>query len=374
MHALDIVAPQKTGSVLHGRGIVVILACAFLLAAMTANECHNYLRSLHYQTSVVPSLLFGAVLWVWWGVVALAMWWSAGRAVAVLRFSVPSVLGHTAVGSVVAFFHIVLLQKTLEFGEAHWPGWIEAYSAIHYINPTRFGVDLGVYGSIFAILGFLYAQTIAQQEVLRRLELEKQLSQAQLKALQMQLEPHFLFNSLNAVTSLVDLGRNHDASEALLHLNTILRSSLQHNAPEKIVLSAELRTVESYLAIQKVRFADRLELRIETTPEALEGLLPCFLLQPLIENAVQHGIAPMRSGGLVETTAERVGNTLRIEIRDNGTGASQSSTGGHGIGIRNTRDRLAHFYPGQHSFSASAGLDGGYCVIIQIPFERALTR
>jgi sensor histidine kinase YesM len=206
--------------------------------------------------------------------------------------------------------------------------------------------------------------------------LEKQLSQAQLKALQMQLEPHFLFNTLNAVTTLVELGRNQEASETLAHLNTILRTTLQRNTPEKIPFAQELQVVESYLAIQQVRFADRLRVKIETSPDALEGLVPCFLLQPIIENAIRHGISHRESDGLLETSVERIGDKLSLRVRDNGPGLNGSSkqSNGHGIGIRNTRERLSYFYPGAYDFVAVEPETGGYEVTIRIPYERQRPR
>jgi LytS/YehU family sensor histidine kinase len=184
------------------------------------------------------------------------------------------------------------------------------------------------------------------------------------------MEPHFLFNTLNAVTSLVDLGRNSEASEMLAHLNTILRTTLRRRTPEKIPFTEELRVIESYLAIQQVRFSDRLKVKIEASEEALQGLIPCFLLQPIVENAVQHGIALMARGGLVEAHVKRVGNRLWMQIRDTGNSGATGVTKGHGIGMQNTKDRLAHFYPGEHDFSAAVLATGGFEVTIQIPFER----
>ena len=112
--------------------------------------------------------------------------------------------------------------------------------------------------------------------------------------------------------------------------------------------------VESYLAIQQVRFAGRLEVKIEVTPEALDGLVPCFLLQPLVENAIKHGIAPLEAGGLIETHVKRLGDTLWMEVKDNGRGPNGSDTKGHGIGMQNIRERLAYFYPDDYEFDAVA--------------------
>ena len=133
----------------------------------------------------------------------------------------------------------------------------------------------------------------------------------------------------------------------------------------------ELQVVESYLAIQQVRFAGRLQVEIETAPDALDGLVPCFLLQPIVENAIQHGIAPRASGGLVEARVKRVGNMLWMQVKDNGCGPGGSVTEGYGIGMKNTQERLTYFYPGAHKFDAMVPADGGYEVTIQIPYERA---
>jgi LytS/YehU family sensor histidine kinase len=184
------------------------------------------------------------------------------------------------------------------------------------------------------------------------------------------MEPHFLFNTLNTITSLVDLGRSHEASEMLSHLDVILRRTLHQRIPGKIPFHEELRVVEGYLAIQKARFSDRLKVRIETSEEALQGLVPCFLLQPIVENAVQHGIAAMENGGMIEARIVKSGDRLRMQVRDTGA-AVESSTAGHGIGLSSTRDRLAHFYPGVHRFSAGPLSTGGYEVTIEIPYEVA---
>lgn len=189
----------------------------------------------------------------------------------------------------------------------------------------------------------------------------------------MQMEPHFLFNTLNAITSLMVQGRNKEAIKTMAQLSDILRSTLQRKAPEKVPFAEELRIVEDYLAIQQVRFAGRLEVKIDATDEALDGLVPCFLLQPLVENAIQHGIAPKRQGGSIETCIKRVGDKLWMQVKDDGCGmASPSPAKGHGIGLQNIRERLAYFYPGGFEFHAISPASGGYEVTIQIPYERVM--
>ena len=186
----------------------------------------------------------------------------------------------------------------------------------------------------------------------------------------MQLEPHFLFNTLNAITTLVELGRQSEAAEMLGHLNTILKSTLKRTIPEKVPLSQELEIVENYLAIEQVRFADRLHIEIKIDPGALDSLVPCFLLQPIVENAIRHGIAHCEDNGVVEATARREGNLLRLEVRDTGARVNGHAKQGNGIGLKNTRDRLAHFYHEAYEMVARPLDAGGFEVAITIPYER----
>jgi sensor histidine kinase YesM len=236
----------------------------------------------------------------------------------------------------------------------------------------RFGGEIVIYGFIYGVCAFLHSRMQTQQALIQKLEVERQLTQSQLKALQMQMEPHFLFNTLNAITSLMVQGRNKEAIKTMTHLNNILRTTLQRKAPEKVPFAEELRVVESYLAIQQVRFAGRLDVKIDATPEALDGLVPCFLLQPLVENAIKHGIAPKRGGGSIETQVKRVGDRLWMQVRDDGCGSGNSATKGHGIGMQNIQERLAYFYPNSYEFDTVSPVTGGYEVTIQIPYERAM--
>ena len=355
-----------------GVGFAAISLAAGILAVEIARECDLNIELRHLRAPFAPSLLYGCVYWIWWVVVTFVLWTLADRWAAVFKPSVLTIIAHLGVSCVLASGHLALLQHTVWFASRHWPAWGRVMDKFQVENPDRFGVELVIYGFINGICAFLYSRMQTQQALIQKLEVERQLTQAQLKALQMQMEPHFLFNTLNALASLVALGRNREASKTLEHLDAILRATLRRRAPEKIPFAEELRVLESYLAIQQVRFAHRLQVKIDTTPEALEGLVPCFLLQPIVENAIQHGIAPMEAGGLIETCVKRVGNTLWMQVRDNGCGPGSSLTKGHGIGLQNTKERLAYFYPDAHEFHASVPPAGGYEVTIQIPYERMM--
>jgi signal transduction histidine kinase len=348
-------------------GLAVVCLMSGFLAVWTAQECNRNLALHHLQASFAPSLLYGCVYWIWWIVVTLVLWSLADRWAAAFKPSGLTVMAHLGASCVLATLHIALLQHTLWLASWYWPAWGRLFHTVWVWTLERFGVELAIYGFIGGACAFLHSRMQAQQ----KLEIERQLAQAQLKALQMQIEPHFLFNTLNAITSLMVLGRNKEAIKTMIHLNNILRTTLQRKSPEKVPFVEELRIVENYLAIQQVRFAGRLDVKIDVTPEALDGLVPCFLLQPLVENAIQHGIAPLEAGGLIETHVKRVGDMLWMEVKDNGRGPIDSGTKGHGIGMQNIRERLAYFYPDAYEFNVVAPVGGGYEVTVQIPYERA---
>jgi sensor histidine kinase YesM len=365
---------RRGPSSLYLRVALAMLLVSVVLAAISAYGCHIFLASGGGPVPLVPSassIAYGLSKWLWWGMIAFAIWLIALRVPRFLEFSPKSILLQLFIGSVVCVVHLPLVQMAWR-GGLHWNAWQVLYPISDYLTLGSFGRELTIYGLLFGFSGFLYLQTQRRTDVLLKLELEKQLSEAQLKALQMQMEPHFLFNTLNAITSLVAQGRNQEAMKTLAHLNTILRTTLERKSPQKIPFAEELRVIESYLAIQKVRFAGRLQVRIEASEDALDGLVPCFLLQPIVENAIQHGIAPKAAGGLIETQVKRVGDRLWMQVKDNGRGPGNSETKGHGIGMQNTRERLAYFYPDTHEFRVSAPADGGYEVTIQIPYERAM--
>lgn len=365
------IADAKILPIRPGAGLAAISLAAGILAYWIAKEANHNLERNHLHASFTPSLLYGGVYWIWWVVITWVLWTLADRWPTVLKPSALTIMAHLGAAYVLARAHLALLQDTLAFNSWYWPAWsLDGRLWVKTIE--RLGVELVIYGFISGTCAFLHSRVQIQQAVMQKLEVERQLSQAQLQALQTQMEPHFLFNTMNAITSLVAQKRNDQAMKVLGHLNTILRTTLQRKSPGKVPFAEELKIVDSYLAIQQVRFAHRLEVKIDASPEALESLVPCFLLQPIVENAIQHGIEPMEAGGSIETIVKRVGDRLWMQVRDNGSGASDSSTKGHGIGMQNIRERLAYFYPDAYEFESGARETGGYQVTIQIPYERAI--
>jgi signal transduction histidine kinase len=361
-----------------GVGLAVVSLIAGVLAGVIARDCNRNLEIHHLHASFAPSLLYGCVYWIWWVLVTLVLWTLLDRWAAAFKPQGLTVMAHLGASCVLATAHLALLQHTIGFASWYWPAFGSRMGTFYVETKERFGLELVIYGFLSGVCAFLHSRMQTQHALIQKLEVERQkleverqLVTAQLKALQMQMEPHFLFNTLNAVTSLVDQHRNEAAMETLAHLDTILRTTLQRRSPEKVPLTEELQLVESYLAIQKVRFADRIQIEITITPEARRGLVPCFLLQPLVENAVRHGIERKKEGGLIQTRAEKLGDQLWMQVRDNGSGMNATRADSHGIGLANIKERLAFFYPGEHQFDIETPSDGGYQVTLQIPFEEA---
>lgn len=365
---------QSLPRIIRFPGVFLIFPVAGVLAFVTAGQCHATLERFDPHVSFIPSLIFGAVMWVWWGLFAACLWIMSRRYPWIVAFNQKGLLFHSFISTILVLLHLALLQATIRWTIAFWPVALKAgYGALNYLNISRFGQELLLYACILGGAGIVSLKVRAHHDAIRAVELQNKLSEARLLALQMQIEPHFLFNTLNSIAALVDLRRNEEASATLEHLNSILRATLKRGSPERVTLAEEMEVVESYLAIQQIRFEDRLLVKTKVDPAALDGMVPLFLLQPIIENAVRHGIAHRVQDGVISTSVRRIGNSLHLEVKDNGPASFQapSSPLSHGIGLKNTRERLAHFYPSTHEFVITQPAGGGFEVAITIPFERA---
>jgi two-component sensor histidine kinase len=204
----------------------------------------------------------------------------------------------------------------------------------------------------------------------RTLELETRLTQANLRALKMQLQPHFLFNTLNAISSLIH--ENPKVADDMIgSLSQFLRTTLEISARNEVPLHTELEFVDRYLEIQQTRFGERLQIHRELDSTVMDALVPPLILQPLVENAIRHGIESRETGGTVTIRALREGDVLRLEISDNGEGFSggQLLGVGNGIGLSNTKARLQELYGDKNQFKLTAIQPAGASVKIEIPFQ-----
>jgi two-component sensor histidine kinase len=211
-----------------------------------------------------------------------------------------------------------------------------------------------------------------QGERERLLRAESHAHQARLRALRLQLNPHFLFNALNAISTLVSESRTAEANRMLSRLSDFLRSSLDRTETEEIPLSEEIDFACQYLEIEEVRFGDRLRVDISIAPEAEGALVPPLILQPLVENAVRHAIQPREGGGAIAIVAERRDGWLAIGVHDDGPGLGEAEESGRGVGLANTRLRLSELYGSRAELRLSPSDRGGLEVSVRMPFRAAV--
>ena len=237
----------------------------------------------------------------------------------------------------------------------------------------------GVTGGLYVFLcwsglyfGIKYWQ-ILQRETERSLRAQSLAHEAQLKMLRYQLNPHFLFNTLNAISTLILDNDTRSASRAVGRLSDFLRYTLHNDPMQKVSLEQELKSLNLYLEIEKVRFQDRLEIVVDVDRHARIAKVPSLITQPIIENSIKYAIAPSKEGGRITITAHVVSGRLIIELADNGPGFGARMEGqqerGVGVGLENTRERLRQIYDGNFSLELTQGRPCGLKVMIAIPWE-----
>ena len=233
---------------------------------------------------------------------------------------------------------------------------------------------LFIWGGLYFIIKLMLLLQLEREKVLRSAALA---NQAQLSMLRYQLNPHFLFNTLNAISTLVLTKATEQANEMLTKLSKFLRYSLDHSPLDRVTLATELETSQLYLDIEKVRFADRLRLQFNIDADVGEAQVPTLLLQPIIENSIKHGISKSEDGGIIAITAQRKeGNRLLIEVIDDGPGVPVSEIAGQefqpskGVGISNIRNRLQEIYGESYELIFANAEPRGLRVTILIPYER----
>ncbi len=219
-------------------------------------------------------------------------------------------------------------------------------------------------------LGFLGWQYYRQNRERERqtAALATELVQARLQALRMQINPHFLFNTLNTISALIHDNPNA-ADKMVVRLSKLLRRTLDRGETQEVPLREEIEFLKGYLEIEQTRFGNRLGVEISVAPEVEHLMVPHLILQPLVENAIRHGIEPREEPGRVVVTARRDGDRLELSVRDNGDGLAAPDAGRPqgGIGLSNTRSRLAHLYGADYSFDLTNGPGGGLEARIRIP-------
>ena len=246
------------------------------------------------------------------------------------------------------------------------------------------GTLIGAWSALYYAINY-FLQVEEQAERLERLE--AQATAAQLAMLRYQLNPHFLFNTLNSISTLVLLKQTEPANAMLTRLSAFLRHTLVSEPGSKVTIAQEVETLNLYLGIERMRFEERLRTDFQIEPEAANACLPSMLLQPLVENAIKYAVSPQEEGASISLTAQLVGRRLRVAVSDSGPGLREGGGGASvaslagvgrtvstGVGLANIRDRLQQAYGEDHRFEIRNPPEGGFTVIIEIPYEPAHRR
>ena len=331
---------------------VVVIACAVLALSQTTN-LHTFYRGnrtwfFALAVTLPPWLLTAAAAPL---ISALARNFSFAP-----RHAARSAVVHAAAGLAFSLAHVALVGMAYIVLTNDFV-WARILRSLHVSFSYLFYQDALAYAAIVGICTALHYSN-----------LRARLAEARLTALRAQLNPHFLFNTLNAVSSLSLMGRQEDVAEMIGRLGGLLRVTLDEQSQE-VSLASEMSFIDDYLAIQRVRFADRLDVRKTIEPGALHAIVPSLLLQPIVENAVEHGIG--REGPAVvvlSIKASRLLDTLQLEVEDTGRGFPDSERVER-IGLANTRERLRELYGSDYRFEYGNSPSGGARVRIVIPFR-----
>lgn len=352
------------------RPLLTLLGVSTGLGLFSGLLAYNYVTLFAAREQPFSVLLaLNTTYWYAWAVLVPGMIWVARRyrfgrqtwrraaavhAVAVILF--------TASHAVLAVSARILILKF--FGRD--ASWWSYFQELFFFN---FDFEMMTYWAVVGLSHALDLHREAQERALTAAELNTRLAEARLKSLQQQLHPHFLFNTLHTISALMHRDRQA-ADDMLIRLADLLRLSLDRTDRQYVSLKNEIDFLQKYLEIEQKRFGDRLRVSMHIDPATLDASVPNLLLQPLVENAVKHGIAPKVGGGVIEVASRREGDDLRLIVKDNGDGMSRQALNefNTGVGLSNTRARLEHLYGGRHAFTLETPIGGGLSVTIVVPF------
>ena len=367
MHAVENTGSRRTKVVAAAFAFWTLLGLSYALSAglssLSEGEVANWGRLLTWYL---------ASFWLWMLLVPLVAW--LGRKTTGMDW------GRFCLVHIPASIALALTQVVVRVG-AFWILWSSSITTVHtfggYLQREfvfNFYFAQLTYWVILAVLRGMDSRRHLRDERLRNAQLETQLAQSQLQSLRMQLQPHFLFNTLNAISALaladplLALADPLQARLMIARLGDLLRITLEERHAQQVPLSRELEFVRSYLDIQRIRFRDRLETRIDVSDEALHAAVPSMILQPLVENALRHGLSDKTSRGNLSIEASREDQHLRLRVEDDGAGLPPDG-GTEGVGLGNTRARLEMLFGKAARLELSPREGGGTRAELRFPFR-----
>ncbi len=289
------------------------------------------------------------------------------------RLSFSKISSHLIFSILVAFIHRViatlLLFSVFLVVNGEWYG--------AWNNHTYSSIFVNILGSLLifwilvgVFLAYDYYQKFREKQ-LELIRMENELNNAQLRALKMQLHPHFLFNTLHTISSLIDES-TEDAQKMLSQIGFLLRSLLDQDQKQKISLKEEMKYIQSYLDIEQTRFRDRLKIEYDIEKETLQTQVPNLILQPLVENAIKHGFSKRTDCGKIKISGKRFNGQLELIVEDDGRGTRDTKLAfkNGGIGLKNVKNRLAQMYKENYKLELTSNRENGFTARILIPFEQ----
>jgi two-component system, LytTR family, sensor kinase len=347
----------------------IFVSSAVLLGELFALQDWMGMRLWSYHVGIRILLEAWGMQYFIWGVVCWLLWWQWGRHVqkANLFRLITLVLPLSIVLSVLEEMIWVLCFPDLPLNRPHMSYWPRL---VLFLNEELVDNLVIFWCAFFLFRGLDYYQQLREKDA-SAAELKTQLANAQLRALRMQLNPHFLFNTMNSISSLMQTDIS-SADIMLEQLSSLLRITLERGEVQLIPLSDEMEFIEMYLAMQDCRFTGRIRQEISIEPELHDALVPAMLLQPLIENAYSHGLSKLEKGGQIAVGVFRRDSTMVIQVTNSGQGLARSAADGNdrpGVGLANVKDRLSLHYGCDQTFAIEEKQHGTVQVTLTLPLQ-----
>ena len=360
--------PERSHSVSSLLRLTGVVGLWTLVGLAFASQFYLSSSLLGRSVSWGEAISYSLADWYVWAVLSVPILWLARRFPPEDRRLWRTGAIHLGAALLVSLVYVVLRSLV---GQVH--GWLieESVSFAEVFHPLlvkTFPFNLLVYGVIFSAAHAIEYYRKYHERTVHALELEKHLAEARLQALLRQLKPHFLFNTLNGIASLMHSDVKA-ADKMLVRLSELLRLTMNQKGQPLTRLSEEVSFVQKYLDIERIRFRDRFAVSISVDPAVAEARVPSLILQPLVENAIRHGVEPQAQAGTISVIARKRDGEVELLVADNGRGMPAEGFAREGIGIGNTRARLRELYGEAHRFELANRSEGGLEVSIRLPMS-----
>lgn len=367
---------MSKNSIIRSKYVVITSIILWLIVASVSISESVFFYKIHNRPVPIGKVLIWDINWVMWAAITPFVLRGLNYLLEHTRQTWSTVLKITSFAFVVAITH-VFIETILSYYLSTIFAKAGHFLAV-FLNILTYKTHINIL-IVFALTGITMAmlhwqkakqlQIEGEQQQTKMSSLQQQLAESKLELLRRQLKPHFLFNTLNTISGLI-IRESYDQSlEMIAKLSDLLRLSLHYNDQQLIPLKEELRLMQLYLEIHQIRFGENFTLEIDTPPEYESALVPSFILQPIAENAVIHGIVPNMNKGCISLNIVCKEDTLYIKVVDNGAGLKNGASLKEGIGIQNCRKRLDNLYDKRHGLELKGKSTGGFATTLYFPYQ-----